>query len=85
MTRITATRARAGLFDLLKGAIRKHRIYRIAHREGDAVLLSQEEYESLLETLELLETPGFRRSLARAEADVRRGRLRPLEKVLPRP
>lgn len=83
MTRITATRARGRLFELLKGALRKHLIYRISHREGDVVLLAEEEYESLIETLGLLETPGFRKSLRRAEEDVRRGRVKPLDRALP--
>ena len=80
---MTATRARVRLFDLLKGALRKRQIYRISHREGDVVLLAEEEYESLIETIELLETPGFKKSLRCAEEDVRRGRVRPLDRVLP--
>ena len=83
MTRITATRARSRLFELLKGAVKRHAVYHISHREGDAVLLSEEEYESLIETLELLSTPGFRKSIRDAEEDVRRGRTRSIEEVFP--
>ncbi|MCX7011913.1 MAG: type II toxin-antitoxin system prevent-host-death family antitoxin [Candidatus Sumerlaeota bacterium] len=67
MTTLTATDARRELFDLVKGATDRHEVYRIHHRRGSAVLLSEEDYESLLETLELLSTPGFRRGGPRGE------------------
>ncbi|MBT5794108.1 MAG: prevent-host-death protein, partial [Deltaproteobacteria bacterium] len=35
-------------------------IFRINHRSGGAVLISEQEYDSLNETLALLSTPGFR-------------------------
>lgn len=60
MTTLTATDARKSLFDLLKGANDRHEIYHIRYRSGDAVLMSQEEFDSLQETLELLSSPGFR-------------------------
>jgi len=52
MTTLTATDARRELFDLVKGATLKHKVYRIHHRSGDAVLLSEEDYESLQEMAE---------------------------------
>jgi antitoxin YefM len=63
MTTLTATTARREFFDLIKGATEGHRTYRIQHRRGAAVLLSENDYEGLLETLELLSLPGFRRRL----------------------
>ena len=63
MKTVTATAARKDLFKLLKRSVRGHRQYRITHYEGNAVLLSQEDYESLLETLELLSTPGLLKSI----------------------
>ncbi|MCK5802401.1 MAG: type II toxin-antitoxin system Phd/YefM family antitoxin [Lentisphaeria bacterium] len=60
MTTMTATDARKGFFELLKNATERHEIYHIRYRSGDAVLMSQEEFDSLQETLELLSTPGFR-------------------------
>jgi antitoxin YefM len=70
MTTLTATDARKGLFELLKGASERHEIYRIRCRSGDAVLMSQAEFDSLQETLELLSAPGFREGFegARREA-----------------
>jgi antitoxin YefM len=62
-------------------ATRSGQVFRIRHRTGDAVLLSEEEYESLLETLELLSIRGFRASLKRSEEDVKRGRTRSMSEV----
>ena len=63
MTTISATAARREFFDLVKGAAEGHKTYRIQHRRGAAVLMSETDYEGLLETLELLSQPGFRRRL----------------------
>jgi antitoxin YefM len=85
VTSLTATEARQRLFSLLKSAARGHRVYRITHNDGDAVLLSQEDYESLLETLELLSTPGFARSIRQARREIDRGATYALEDVFPAP
>jgi antitoxin YefM len=82
MTTLTATEARRELFDLLKGATRKHKVYRIHHRSGDAVLLSEEDYDSLLETLELLSIPGFRDSMRRSVRQMKKGQTLSLDEVL---
>lgn len=82
MTTLTATDARRELFDLVKGATRKHKVYRIHHRSGDAVLVSEEDYESLLETLELLSIPGFRQSMRRSVGQMEKGETLSLDEVL---
>jgi antitoxin YefM len=82
MTSLTATEARQRLFTLLKNAARGHRVYRITHNDGDAVLMSQADYESLIETLELLSTPGFARSIQRARREIEHGETYSLEDVL---
>lgn len=71
MTTLTASDARKSLFDLLRGANERHEIYHIRHRQGDAVLMSEAEYDSLMETLALLSAPGFRDAfeVGRGEAD----------------
>ena len=66
MNTITATDARQSFFDLVKDATKKHCIYQISHRSGNTVLLSADEYESMVETLELLSIPGFRESMKRS-------------------
>jgi len=74
MTAVSATEARKELFNLIRRAIHAHDPVRIRHREGGVVLLSEEDYEGLLETLDLLSVPGMRESLEEAEADISAGR-----------
>jgi antitoxin YefM len=73
MTTIPATAARRDFFDLVKGAAEGHQTYRIHHRRGTAVLLSEDDYEGLLETLDLLSIPGFRTSIKRSLRQARTG------------
>ena len=81
MTTLTATRARAGLFRLLEESVKGHVPIKITSKTGDVVLLSQEDYESLLETLELLSTPGMLKSIRRARQDIKSGRTKSLREV----
>jgi antitoxin YefM len=85
MTTLTATDARKTLFDLLRGANERHEIYHIRHRQGDAVLMSEAEYESLIETLDLLSTPGFSDSLQQAQREAESGETRSFEEVFGEP
>lgn len=73
MTTFTATAARRMFFDLVKGVTRRHKVFKIHHSSGDAVLLSGEDYESLIETLELLSLPGFRESMKRSVRQSQKG------------
>jgi antitoxin YefM len=73
MTTIAATAARRDFFELVKDAAQAHKTFRIQHRRGSAVLLSEEDYEGLLETLELLSIPGFRQSIKRSLQQAARG------------
>lgn len=82
MKTFTATEARRELFTLLKRSVRRHEQFRITHKEGDAVLLSQEDFENLLETLELLATPGLRKGVRRARRELAQGKTYSLEEVL---
>ena len=81
MTTLTATDARREFFDVVKGATDKHLIYRIHHRRGAVVLMAEDDYESLLETMELLSTPGFRKSLKRSVDQMHRGETLSFEEV----
>jgi antitoxin YefM len=67
---------------LVKQANRGHHVYRIRHRQGSAVLMSEEDYESLMESLELLSIPGFRASMKRSVAQMKRGATLSLQEVL---
>ena len=72
---MTATTARKEFFDLIKRALKLREPVRIEHREGHLVMLAEEDYESLLETLELLSVPGMKDSIREAEEDIAAGRV----------
>lgn len=82
MTDINATAARRDFFDIIKNTIKKHKIYHIHHRDGDVVLLSEDEYESLQETLELLSIPGFRESIVKSAEQAKNGETFSIDEVL---
>lgn len=84
VTTLTATKARQNFFDLLKKSSRGHVPVKIAFKEGDVVLISEEDYESLLETLELLSTPGVLKGLREARKDIKTGRTKSLKEVFKR-
>ena len=78
---VTATEARQNLFKLVRKSIRGHVPVKITSKEGDAVLVSESDYEGLLETLELLSVPGMRKSIQEAKADIRAGRTKSLKEI----
>ncbi len=79
---VTATEARQNLFRLVRKSVKGHVPVKITSKEGDAVLVSEEDYEGLLETLELLSVPGMRKSIQEARADIRAGRTKSLKEIL---
>jgi antitoxin YefM len=81
MATVNATQARKEFFDLIKGALTNHKVFRIHHREGDVVLMSEEEYESLQETLELLSVPGFAESIKKSLGQIEKGETYSLDEV----
>lgn len=81
MPHITATSARMDLFNLLKKTIQGHQEIRISSKEGEAVLLSAEDYDSLLETLHLLSTPGLKESVRAADREIAAGQTESLDDV----
>ena len=81
MDAITATQARKELFQIIDRAVSGHEVVRVRHRSGEAVILSRDDYESLIETLELLSIPGFLKELQEAENDIAEGRTFSMEEV----
>ncbi len=73
------TEARANLTELLDALEEKHEHVLIT-RNGrpSAVMLSADEYESLEETLDILQDKELMDALQRSEKDVKAGRLTPL-------
>ena len=72
-TEMSATDARRDFFEIVKGATEKHEIFRIQHRKGPVVLLSAEDYDNLIETLELLSTKDFSKRLEQSIDQVKKG------------
>ena len=81
MTQISATQARSQWFDLMRKSAKGHRVFQIQSKEGGVVLLSQEDYDSLLETLELLSTPGFLKSIQAARKEIKEGKVYSMAEV----
>lgn len=73
MTKLSATVAKRDFYNIIRSAIKKHQLYHIHHADGDVVVMSEEEYESLIETLELLSIPGFRESIKKSVEQIKKG------------
>ena len=73
MTTITATEARRKLYNLLDDVADSHEPIQIAGRRNSAVLLSEDDWRSVQETLYLASIPGMRDS-------IRKGLKTPIEK-----
>lgn len=67
---ITASEARAQLFLLIEQVNIDSTPVIITSKRGNAVLLSENEWESIIETMYLLRTPTNRKRLARSKAEV---------------
>ena len=63
MTAINATRARSELYRLLQQVAETREPVHIKGRRGSAVLVSEDDWRSIQETLHLLAVPGMRESI----------------------
>jgi antitoxin YefM len=72
---ITASEARSQLFPLIEQVNNDSTPVIITSKKGNAVLLSESEWESILETMYLLRTPTNRERLARSQAEILAGDL----------
>jgi prevent-host-death family protein len=78
MTTKTATQARADLYRLLDQVARTHEPVAITGRRHNGVLISEEDWRAIQETLYLLSVPGMRES-------IRTGLRTPLSKTSEKP
>ncbi|MCP4298207.1 MAG: type II toxin-antitoxin system Phd/YefM family antitoxin [Proteobacteria bacterium] len=85
MPTLNATAARKDFFEMINSAVEKHEIFHIRHKKGDVVVMSQEEYDGLIETLHLQSTPGFKESLLRSVNQVKNGETFSFEEVFGEP
>jgi len=63
MTTLTASAARATLYKLLDQTASSHEPIQITGKRPSAVLVSQEDWQSIQETLYLLSIPAMRESI----------------------
>lgn len=63
MTNINATNLRKNLFDYLNSAVEYNDVITVNTKTGNAVILSEEDYNSMQETLYLLSIPGMKERL----------------------
>ena len=63
MTTTTITNFRKNIYSMIETAIRYNEIINITTKDGNAVILSEEEYLGLLETLRLSSLPGMKEKL----------------------
>ncbi len=73
MTTLTATQARAKLYKLLDEVASSHEPIQIKGKRSNAVLVSEDDWRAIEETLYLLSIPGMRES-------IRQGLKTPIEK-----
>jgi antitoxin YefM len=78
MTSIRATHARSKLYQLLDEAADSHEPIKITGKRANGVLISEDDWRSIQETLYLLAIPGMRES-------IRKGMKEPLEKCSDKP
>jgi prevent-host-death family protein len=63
MTTVTATEARATLYRLLDEVAQSHEPVVITGKRNNAVLVSEDDWRAIEETLYLLSVPGMRESI----------------------
>jgi len=63
MTTITATEARKSLYKLLDEVADSHEPVQITGKRGSAVLISEDDWRAVQETLYLISVPGMRESI----------------------
>ena len=65
---LTASEARANLYRLIDQAADSHEPILIAGKRSSAVLVSEEDWKAIQETMYLLSVPGMRKSIREAMA-----------------
>ncbi len=63
MTSISATEARKSLYKLVDDVSESHEPVQITGKRGNAVLVSEEDWRAVQETLYLVSIPGMRESI----------------------
>jgi len=81
---VPLSKAKALLSEFVRRVREEHESFAITHRgRVEGVLLGIEEYESLIETLEILSDRDLMVSIRRGLKDVKAGRVHPYTEVFP--
>ena len=65
MTTLTPTNLRNDLFNVLKNTIKFNEKVNIATKDGNAILISEEEYNGLIATLEIYNNPNLKNKIVK--------------------
>jgi prevent-host-death family protein len=69
MKTITATAARSDLYRVIDSALSDHEPVQITGKRGNAVLVSEDDWRAIQETLHLVSIPGMRDSIVAGMAE----------------
>ena len=69
MTTISATRARGSLYSLIDEANASHEPIQITGKRGNAILVSEDDWRAIQETLYLQSIPGMVESIQKARKE----------------
>ncbi len=80
MTKITANVAQRDFHKITQNVTEQHQIYHIYNGSSNGtVLMSEDEYDSLTETLYLLSQPGLKESIEEARKEIKKGEVNSFE------
>ena len=69
MTTLTASKARAKLYSLMDETAMSHEPIQITGKRNNAILISEEDWSALQETLYLMSIPGMKEKIARGRKE----------------
>ncbi len=82
MTTVSATQARANLYDLIdQVALSGKRVGITKKGESKVVLISQEDLDSLEATLDVMSDPELMKAIRQGDEDIKAGRVRDWEEI----
>ena len=68
MTSTTVTNFRKKVFEYVESAVKYNDVVNVVTKNGNAVLISEDDYNGMLETLHLMSVPGMVESIKEAAA-----------------
>jgi antitoxin YefM len=63
MKNVNITNFRENLYRMIKQAIKYNELVNISTKDGNAIIMSEDDYNSLMETLYLCSVPGMRKRI----------------------